>query len=174
VKRIGEGSLTAQIWTMPSISVLALDAPRVAEAANQLVPAARAKVSLRLAPGDEPDRAMDALVGHLESNAPWGAEVRVTRGAKARPFAVRAEGAAFDAARAALEDAWGTAPKDIGAGGSIPFVAAFADAFPETPILLTGAADPDSRAHGANESLHLGDFARACLAEALLLERLSR
>jgi len=63
---------------------------------------------------------------------------------------------------------------DIGAGGSIPFVAAFADAFPKTPILLTGAADPDSRAHGANESLHLDDFAKASLAEALLLDRLSR
>lgn len=169
VNRIGEGTLTAQMWTMPSVSVLGIDAPRIAEAANKLVPVARAKVSLRIAPGDDPDRAMDALVAHLESNAPWGAEVRATRGAKARPFALRAEGLVFDAARTALKEAWGVAPVDIGAGGSIPLVAAFADAFPETPILLTGAADPDSRAHGANESLHLDDFAKACLAEALLL-----
>jgi acetylornithine deacetylase/succinyl-diaminopimelate desuccinylase-like protein len=174
VSRIGEEPLTAQMWTMPSVSVLGVDAPRIGEAANQLVPVARAKVSLRIAPGDEPDRAMDALVAHLEANAPWGADVRVTRGAKARPFAVRAEGAVFDAARGALEEAWGVPAVDIGAGGSIPFVAAFADAFPKTPILLTGAADPDSRAHGANESLHLDDFAKASLAEALLLDRLSR
>lgn len=173
VNRIGEGTLTSQIWTMPSVSVLGIDAPRIAEAANKLVPVARAKVSLRIAPGDDPDRAMDELVSHLESNAPWGAEVLVTRGAAARPFALRAEGPVFDAALAALEEAWGVAPVEIGAGGSIPFVAAFADAFPETPILLTGAADPDSRAHGANESLHLDDFANACLAEALLLERLA-
>ncbi|HET6770733.1 MAG TPA: dipeptidase [Actinomycetota bacterium] len=173
VNRIGEGTLTSQIWTMPSVSVLGIDAPRIAEAANKLVPVARAKVSLRIAPGDDPDRAMDELVSHLESNAPWGSEVLVTRGAAARPFALRAEGPVFDAARGALEEAWGVAPVDIGAGGSIPFVAAFADAFPETPILLTGAADPDSRAHGANESLHLDDFANACLAEALLLERLA-
>jgi acetylornithine deacetylase/succinyl-diaminopimelate desuccinylase-like protein len=169
VNRIGDGSLTAQMWTMPSVSVLGVEAPRIAEAANKLVPVARAKVSLRIAPGDEPDRAMDALVAHLESNAPWGSEVHVTRGAKARPFALRAEGPVFDAARAAMKEAWGVAPVDIGAGGSIPLVAAFADAFPETPILLTGAADPDSRAHGANESLHLDDFAKACLAEALFL-----
>jgi cysteinylglycine-S-conjugate dipeptidase len=173
VKRIGEGSLTAQMWTMPSVSVLAVDAPRIGEAANKLVPVARAKVSLRIAPGDQPDRAMDALVGHLESHAPWGAEIRITRGAEARPFAVRAEGPAFDAARQAFKEAWGVLPVDIGAGGSIPLVAAFADAFPETPILLTGAADPDSRAHGANESLHLDDFAKACLAEALLLRHLA-
>lgn len=174
VSRIGEEQLTSQMWTMPSVSVLGVDAPRISEAANQLVPVARAKVSLRIAPGDEPDRAMDALVAHLEANAPWGAEVQVTRGAKARPFAVRAEGPVFDTARGALEEAWGVPAVDIGAGGSIPFVAAFADAFPKTPILLTGAADPDSRAHGANESLHLDDFAKACLAEALLLGRLSR
>lgn len=174
VSRIGEKQLTAQMWTMPSVSVLGVDAPSIGEAANQLVPMARAKVSLRIAPGDEPERAMNALVAHLEANAPWGADVRVTRGAKARPFAVRAEGAVFDAARGALEEAWGVPAVDIGAGGSIPFVAAFADAFPKTPILLTGAADPDSRAHGANESLHLDDFAKACLAEALLLDRLPR
>lgn len=173
VSRIGEKQLTAQMWTMPSVSVLGVDAPSIGEAANQLVPMARAKVSLRIAPGDEPERAMNALVAHLEANAPWGADVRVTRGAKAWPFAVRAEGAVFDAARGALEEAWGVPAVDIGAGGSIPFVAAFADAFPKTPILLTGAADPDSRAHGANESLHLDDFAKACLAEALLLDRLS-
>jgi cysteinylglycine-S-conjugate dipeptidase len=173
LSRIGEGTLTSQVWTMPAVSVLGVDAPRIDEAANKLVPMARAKVSLRIAPGDDPDRAMDALVAHLESNAPWGAEVRVIRGAKARPFEVRAEGPVFDAAREALREAWGVAPVDIGAGGSIPFVAAFADAFPETPILLTGAADPDSRAHGANESLHLDDFARACLAETLLLSRLA-
>jgi cysteinylglycine-S-conjugate dipeptidase len=174
VNRIGEGTLTSQIWTMPSVSVLAIDAPRISEAANKLVPVARAKVSLRIAPGDEPERAMDALVSHLESNVPWGAEVTVTRGAAARPFSLRAEGPVFDAARASMQEAWGVAPVDIGAGGSIPFVAAFAEAFPEAPILLTGAADPDSRAHGANESLHLDDFAKACLAEALLLSRLAR
>jgi cysteinylglycine-S-conjugate dipeptidase len=173
VDRIGEGTLTAQIWTMPSVSVLGIDAPRIAESANKLVPMARAKVSLRIAPGDDPQRAMDALVTHLESNVPWGAEISITRGAAARPFSLRAEGPVFEAARAAMKESWGMEPVDIGAGGSIPFVAAFAEAFPETPILLTGAADPDSRAHGANESLHLDDFAKACLAEALLLGRLA-
>jgi acetylornithine deacetylase/succinyl-diaminopimelate desuccinylase-like protein len=173
VERIGEGTLTSQIWTMPSVSVLGIDAPRISEAANKLIPKARAKVSLRIPPGDDPERAMDSLVSHLESNVPWGAEVLVSRGASARPFAVRSQGPAFDAARAAMREAWGVAPVDIGAGGSIPFVAAFAEAYPEVPILLTGAADPDSRAHGANESLHLDDFAKACLAEALLLGRLA-
>ena len=61
---------------------------------------------------------------------------------------------------------------DIGVGGSIPFVAAFAERFPNAAILVTGVEDPDTRAHGANESLHLGEFERVCVAETVLLERL--
>jgi acetylornithine deacetylase/succinyl-diaminopimelate desuccinylase-like protein len=172
VELIGEGALTERLWTRPAVAVLAIDAPRIAEASNTLVPAARAKVSLRLAPGDDPDRAMEALVKHLEAGAPWGAQVTVRPGAAAWPYAVRAEGPVFDAARAAFREAWGTDSVDMGAGGTIPFVKAFADAYPDAAILLTGVEDPDGRAHGANESLLLEDFRKACLAEALFLERL--
>ncbi|HEV3475332.1 MAG TPA: dipeptidase [Actinomycetota bacterium] len=173
VELIGEGAITERLWTRPAVSVLAIDAPRVGEASNTLVPVARAKVSLRLAPGDDPDRAMEALVKHLEANAPWGARVTVRPGAAAWPYAVRAEGAVFDAARSAFAEAWGADPVDMGAGGTIPFVKAFAEAYPDAAILLTGVEDPDGRAHGANESLLLDDFRKACLAQALLLEHLA-
>jgi len=173
VALIGWGSLTERVWTMPAVSVLAIDAPPVAEASNTLVPAARAKVSLRIAPGDSPEEAMRALLDHLRSNAPWGARVTVRPGAAAWPYAARTDGPAYRAASSAFEDAWGVPPVQVGAGGTIPFVAAFAEAFPEAEILMTGVEDPDTRAHGANESLHLGDFERACLAESLLLERLA-
>lgn len=170
---IGEGSLTSRLWTRPAVSVLAIDAPPVSRASNTLVPAAQAKVSLRLAPGDDPGRAMEALVRHLESNTPWGAQVTVTPGASAYPFAVKAEGSVFEAARAAFEEAWGRSPVDMGMGGTIPFVASFSEAYPDASILLTGVADPDSRAHGANESVDLGELQRGCLAEALLLRNLA-
>jgi acetylornithine deacetylase/succinyl-diaminopimelate desuccinylase-like protein len=173
VRPIGEGTLTERLWTRPSISVIGIDAPRIEEAGNVLVPVARAKVSLRIAPGDEPDRAMEALVRHLEANPPWGAQVRVKRGAGAWPVAVNAEGPVFDAARRAFREAWGIEAVDIGAGGTIPFVKAFADAYPDAAILLTGVEDPDGRAHGANESLLLDDFRKVCVAEALLLHELA-
>lgn len=48
----------------------------------------------------------------------------------------------------------------------------FAARFPDAAIIVTGVEDPDTRAHGANESLHLGEFARACEAEAPFLARL--
>ncbi|HEV8682474.1 MAG TPA: dipeptidase [Actinomycetota bacterium] len=173
VQLIGNGGLTSRMWTKPAVSVLAIDATPVAEASNTLVPAARAKVSLRIAPGDDPDRAMDALVEHLESHAPWGAQVTVTRGASAYPFAVRAEGSVYEAARKAFREAWDRVPMDIGMGGTIPFVSAFSDSYPETSILLTGVGDPDSRPHGANESVDLDELRRGCLAEALLLRNLA-
>jgi acetylornithine deacetylase/succinyl-diaminopimelate desuccinylase-like protein len=174
LRPIGRGALTERLWTRPSVSVLGIDAPRVREAANILVPAARGKVSLRLAPGQDPHAAMKALARHLEERAPWGAEVRVEEGASAWPVTVDAAGPVFDAAREALREAWGTEAVDIGAGGTIPFVKGFADAYPEARILLWGVEDPDGRAHGANESLLLEDFRKNCLAEALLLERLGR
>jgi acetylornithine deacetylase/succinyl-diaminopimelate desuccinylase-like protein len=173
VSEIGQGTLTERLWTRPSVSVLGIDAPRVREAGNVLVPAARAKVSLRLAPGQDPKQAMAALVRHLETTAPWGARVTVTPGASAWPFAVDARGPVFDAARRAFREGWGADPVDIGAGGTIPFVKAFADAFPEAAILLVGVEDPDGRAHGANESLLLEDFRKGCVAEALLLRELA-
>ncbi len=48
----------------------------------------------------------------------------------------------------------------------------YAGLFPDAEILITGVEDPDTRAHAANESLHLPTFERACLAEALLLRDL--
>jgi acetylornithine deacetylase/succinyl-diaminopimelate desuccinylase-like protein len=89
-----------------------------------------------------------------------------------QPFAAPIGGPAYTAARTAMAEAWGTVPVDAGVGGSINFVNVIAARFPEAEILITGVEDPDTRAHGPNESLHLAEFERACLAEALLLARL--
>ena len=136
------------------------------------MPVARAKVSVRVAPGQDPQRAMDALVAHLEGNAPWGASVRVIRGASAMPFRLDATGPAYEAFRAGMHAAWDRAPDEIGIGGSIPFVAAFAEAYPSASIVLTGVGDPSSRIHGPNESQDLGELRRNIVAEAVALQHL--
>jgi acetylornithine deacetylase/succinyl-diaminopimelate desuccinylase-like protein len=139
-----------------------------------LVPAAKAKLSLRLAPGDDPGTAYAAVRAHLEKHAPWGAAVEVTLESDGAPCVIDATGPRYDAARAAFRAAWdGVDPVDMGIGGSIPFIATFQEMFPGAAILVTGVEDPDSRAHGPNESLHLGEFARVCLAEALLLRNVA-
>jgi cysteinylglycine-S-conjugate dipeptidase len=168
---IGSGSFVERMWCKPSISVIALDATPVDKASNTLIPSARAKISARVAPGDDPAKALAALIRHLEDDAPWGAHVEVTGAGTGEPSVIDFSGSYAEAARAAFTEAWGgVEPVFIGQGGSIPMVAAFGKAFPEATILVTAVGDPDSRAHGANESLHLGDLAAACLAETLMLE----
>jgi acetylornithine deacetylase/succinyl-diaminopimelate desuccinylase-like protein len=174
VRLIGSGTLTSRLWTGPALSVIGIDAPTVDEAGMVLLPSARARLALRIGPGDDAAAARDAVVSHLRSNAPWGASVSVTAGEPVAPYSAETSGPAYAAARAAFEEAWGTPPVEIGVGGSIGFLAPFAAAYPAAEILVTGIEDPDTRAHSPNESLHLADFERACVAEALLLERLAQ
>ena len=171
---IGSGTLTSRTWAGPAISVLAIDAPPMSEAINQIVPVARAKLSVRIAPGDDPVRAMAAVRKHIESHIPWGARVTLTEGTSAAPFALETSGRGYAAARAAFDEAWGKPPVEIGIGGSIPFVAAFAEAFPAADIMLTAVGDPTSRIHGPDESQDLDDLQKACLAEAITLRLLAQ
>ncbi|MEI2764176.1 MAG: dipeptidase [Dermatophilaceae bacterium] len=174
VQLTGSGSLLSRLWTRPALSVIGIDAPTVANASNALLPVASAKVSMRLAPSEDPATAYAALAEHLRGHVEWGAQVEVSLADDGAGFAADTTGPIYDQARAALADAWGVAPVHMGVGGSIPFVAAFARRFPEAAILVTGVEDPDSRAHGADESLDLGEWERACVAEAVLLARLGR
>jgi cysteinylglycine-S-conjugate dipeptidase len=174
VQWIGTGSAVSRLWTQPSLTVTGLDAPAVEGASNTLVPTARAMISMRIAPGDTTDNGFARLEEHLRAHAPWGADVTVTWGDGGQATSLDATGPAYDAARAAFTEAWdGTEPVDIGVGGSIPFIAEFLEAYPQAGVLVTGVEDPDTRAHGANEGLHLAEFARVCLAEALLLRNLA-
>jgi acetylornithine deacetylase/succinyl-diaminopimelate desuccinylase-like protein len=172
VEVIGTGSLLDRMWAKPTATVIGIDAPSVAKSSNTLVPTASAKVSIRLAPDEVPQDAYAAVQRHIEANTPWGARVEVHLDDQGAGFDAHAEGPVYDQARAAFTDAWGVEPVDIGVGGSIPFIASFAQRFPDAAILVTGVEDPDTRAHGANESLHLEEFEKVCVAEAVLLARL--
>jgi acetylornithine deacetylase/succinyl-diaminopimelate desuccinylase-like protein len=173
VELIGSGTVVERMWTKPSLTVIGFDSTRTAEASNTLIPAAKVKLSVRLAPGDSAEQAMNRLVEHLEKHVPWGAQLTITRGEMGEPTAIDATGPAYDAARSAFQDAWdGVAPVDMGVGGSIPFIASFRTAFPQADVLVTGVEDPDTRAHGINEGLHLAEFERVCVAETLLLHNL--
>lgn len=169
----GTGSLTDRLWHGPTVTITGIDCPSVADASNTLAASARAKISMRIAPGDDPSEAFDALAAHLRENVPGDAHLDVTLGASAHPHLIDIDNAAHHKAMAALRLAWdGNEPVEVGVGGSIPLIRLFADAFPDAAVLVTGVEDPDTRAHGANESLHLGEFRRACVAEAILLELL--
>ncbi|UXA16530.1 dipeptidase [Mycobacterium sp. SMC-4] len=174
VSEIGSGTVTQRLWAKPAITVIGIDTTSIAQSSNTLIARARAKVSMRIAPGGDAAQHLAALTRHLTEHAPWGAQVTVTPGDLGEPYAIDASGPVYEAARASFRQAWGRDAVDTGVGGSIPFIAEFARAFPDAKILVTGVEDPDTQAHSVNESLHLGVLEKAATAEALLLAELGR
>ena len=172
VQQIGSGPVVQRMWARPAITVIGIDTTPIAKASNTLVPSARAKVSMRVAPGGDAREHLAALTRHLQAHAPWGARVTVTPGDIGQPYAIDATGPVYEAARQAFRTAWGREPIDMGMGGSIPFIAEFAAAFPDAEILVTGVEDPGTQAHSINESLDLGVLERAAISEALFLKAL--
>lgn len=174
VRLAGRGSVTSRLWSQPALAVTGIDSTAVAVASNTIAPAARAKVSLRIAPGQDPAAAARALADHLTSHAPFGARVDVEIHELGQPFSTDTGSPAAQDLIRALGQAWGTEVLQAGMGGSIPFTASLKEAYPQAAILITGVEDPDTRAHGIDESLHIEDFRRVILAEALWLASRAR
>ncbi len=169
VDLVGSGAIADRLYGKPSINVIGIDAPQVDGAANALVPRARARVSVRLAPGQEPGEAQRAVKEHLEAVAPWNVRVKVTPGVVGEGFLARTDGPACAAATRAMAAAFGKEVVHYGVGGSIPLVAAFLAAIPDAEMILWGAEEPLCKIHAPNESVDLGELERCTLAEALFI-----
>ena len=173
VDLIGRGSLASRIWTQPSITVIGLDLPDIDVSSNTLQHSVRAKLSIRVSPGQTPAEALAAVRAHLLRSAPFGARVEFGAEEGGSPWRADLSDPVVQTAMGALTAGFGTDAVQIGLGGSIPFIADLLEEFPSASILVTGVEDPDARAHSANESLHVPDFRSAIVAEALLLEALA-
>jgi acetylornithine deacetylase/succinyl-diaminopimelate desuccinylase-like protein len=173
VELIGTGPLADRLLSRPAVSVLGFDAPRVAESSNQIVPEASARVSLRLAPGQDPAAANEALVSHLRAAAPWGVEVEIHPAEAGMGYLVDTSTPAYAAAKGALAEAFGAEVLEMGSGGSIPLVPLMAQTFPGIGVLIIGAGDHVSNFHSIDESVDLGDLERVALAEALFVRNLA-
>ena len=173
VTPVGRGAILERLWYQPAITVTGIDAPSVQDASNTLIPSVSAKVSMRIAPGQDAQAAFEAIETHLRAHAPFGAHIVISDVDKGSPFLVDTSGWAVADAKDAMGEAWGKDAVETGIGGSIPFIADLVERFPEAQVLVTGVEDPDSRAHSPNESLHLGVFHRAILTEAVLLAKLN-
>jgi cysteinylglycine-S-conjugate dipeptidase len=174
VDLIGSGTIADRLYGKPSINVIGIDAPKVDGAANALIPKARARVSVRLAPGQAPDDAMQAVKAHLEAAAPWNVGVKVTPGTTGDGFLAKTDGPAIAAAAEAMAEAYGKDVVHYGEGGSIPLVAAFLEAIPGAEMILWGAEEPMCKIHAPNESVDLAELERCTLAEALFIQDLAK
>lgn len=167
-------SPAAWIWRQPAVTVLSTTFPAPGREKNAIRKSASAILSVRLAPGQTREQMMGALKKVLTENAPGGVKVTLTeRPGGSMSWDYKPEGPAFAAADRAYEKAWGRKLLQIGVGGSIPFVALFGRRYGKLPLILNGVMDPKTTAHGPNESLHLGVFAKAIVANVYLLDELS-
>lgn len=169
VSTIGTGSILDRIWAKPSITVIGIDAMSVPMSSNTLLPSVKAKISMRIAPGQDPQDALGLLRAHLEEHVPFGARLIYGEVELGKPFEANSSGWAKKLAEASLSAAFGNDSVDIGIGGSIPFIADLLEVFPAAQILVTGVEDADSRAHSPNESVHVDTLRGAMVAESLFL-----
>jgi acetylornithine deacetylase/succinyl-diaminopimelate desuccinylase-like protein len=160
----------ATVYAGPAITVIGLDAPATASAVNAVPGGAKARISLRLAPGEDPVQAQDALVAHLESLSPFGIPLLVTRRSASAGVRTDPASPAALAARHALQEGWQTEAVLQADGGSVPFAGALHRLRQPSPeILLFGVQDAESGLHGPNERVLLSELERGVATEAHLL-----
>jgi len=166
-------SVYERLWHRPALALTALEAVPLATAANQLIDVARARIGVRVAPGQDAQRVAECVRAFVEADPPSGVQVTTEVPAAVPGWKTRAEGPAFDAADRALRAGYGRDATRIGCGGTIPFVGPFARVLGGVPALLLGLEDPPCNAHGENESLDLDDFRKATLGSAHLMAELA-
>ncbi len=165
----------AWVWRQPAVTVLSTTFPAPGSEKNAIRKSASAKLSLRVAPGQTSSELFDAVAAELRRDVPGGLTIVLTKlpGA-ASSWDYVAKGPAFEAADRAYERAWGRAPLRVGIGGSIPFVALFGERFSRLPLILNGVIDPETGAHGPDESMHVGVYTKTVKANVHLYAELGR
>jgi len=163
---LGTGELGERIWSGPALTVTGIDVLPVESAVNAVVPFARAKVSGRIHPQQDPLEAQAALVHHFERLEPYGVSLVVHTAETGSGFAAETGGPAYAAARDALAEAWGAETVSIATGGSIPLVNYLQQAAPRAEMLLLGTTDGFANIHAPNERVLVDEFEKAVFAEA--------
>lgn len=176
VRLAGEArySVYERLWTRPSLTVIAMESHPLKGSSNQIVNAARARLSLRTVPNMDGADAGRLLVKRLTKNPPYGAKVTARVNGVSPWWTTDPEGPAFEAARRALKAGYGKETVMMGAGGSIGFVGPFEKTLGGVPCLLMGVEDPYCNAHSENESLDLADFKKSIRSAIFLYDELSR
>ena len=141
----------------PALSVTGAEGLPLLEAAgNVLRPHTALKLSMRLPPTVDGDKATQMIKETLESDPPQNARVsfetdHAASGWNAPDIAPWLE----DSLQKASQAAYGQDVMYMGEGGTIPFMAMLGEFFPRAQFVITGVLGPNSNAHGPNEFLHI-------------------
>tara|TARA_Y200000002_G_scaffold137589_1_gene113414 strand:+ start:202 stop:1500 length:1299 start_codon:yes stop_codon:yes gene_type:complete len=149
-------SISKRLWLEPALDVLAIDAPSVEDAVNLVIPKAKAKISLRLPPTEDPKHAMKMLEQHVMKNIPWGASVKFIQNSEGSGVVADPSKPFTTELVKSFNSIWDNETAYIGVGGSIPFANDFVREFPNAELVLVGAADEElGNAHAPNESVQI-------------------
>lgn len=171
----GERGYTAieQRSARPTLEINGLTSGYQGEGSKTIIPAwARAKLTLRLVPDQDPEKILRLLTTHLRRLCPPTVRLEINPGHGARPYAVSPQSPPAQAALRALRQAFGTEPVLLREGGSIPIVNEFKRILGADTLLL-GLALPDDNAHSPNEKFELDCFVKGQLMSAHLWPELA-
>ncbi len=167
-------STLERIWARPTLDCCGISGGFQGDGAKTIIPArARAKVSCRLVPDQEPDDIARKLTRHLERIAPPGVRVRVEPLHGGRPYLAPTDHPVYELAKRAFTRAFGKETVFMREGGSIPFVRTIADATGK-PCLLMGFGQPDENSHAPNEWLDLENYHLGIKSAAYLYDEIAR
>ena len=166
----GSGGIGERIWSGPAITVVGFDSPSVDASINAVASSARAALNLRVHPDQDAAEAQAALIAHLSAQHPFGLTLTVVAGEVGNGFSAPVGGPGFDAAKAALAQAWGSEVGLMAGGGSIPLVMALHQAVPGAEKLLFGATDGYANIHGPNERVLLDELGKAVIAKVIFFD----
>ena len=173
---LGEAGFTTleRLWTRPTLDVNGIIGGYTGEGAKTIIPAwARAKVSMRLVPHQDPEEILRLVREHVARVTPASVRATVTPMESAPGWLCEPTHPAFDAARRALAEGFGTETVLIREGGSIPFVGTISDAMGK-PCLLVGFGLPDENSHAPNEWIDLDNFQRGIISTIALYRELAQ
>ena len=175
-KLSGETGFTTleRTWARPTFEVNGLLSGFTGEGAKTVLPAvAMAKVSMRLVPDQDPDKAARLFEDYLRKVAPKTVELKITRMHGGKPWMTSFDNPFVQAAGRALERGFGQPPVLTREGGSIPVVSTFQEEL-GLPSVLFGVGLPDENAHAPNEKLDVGNFHGGIIASACLYDEIAQ
>ncbi|MGZ3477753.1 MAG: dipeptidase, partial [Polyangiales bacterium] len=167
-------STLERVWTRPTLDINGLTSGHQGAGSKTILPAiAKAKLSCRLVPHQDPEEIAKLVEAHFAKHAPPGVEVVVDYLHGGHPYLAPTDHPVFDVAKKAFSRAFGRPTVFIREGGSIPFVRTIADRTGK-PCLLMGFGQPDENAHAPNEWLDLENYHLGIKSAAYLYDELSR
>jgi acetylornithine deacetylase/succinyl-diaminopimelate desuccinylase-like protein len=165
-------SVLYRTWARPTLEVHGMPGGFVADGAKTVIPAkAKAKVSMRLVPNQDPDDVLKKYSAFVKKLTPKGIETKIKIWSKGPACVVSTDNRYIEAATEALHDTFKKDTVFIRSGGSIPIVTDFQDVL-KIPSVMMGFGLPDDNLHAPNEKFHIPNFYRGIETICRFFEKL--